>query len=113
MKHNNLVAVAFITASFGLGALVACGKGGEAADAKDPSTAGVTPSVGATTDPVTAGKGGTPGTTTDTTGAMGGGSDRAAVGEPAPGPRGPAPTATNNPGPGPTNTGYPPDPVKR
>lgn len=125
MLPKNLFAVVFITGSLGLGSLVACGKGGEAAEAKDPSTGGLSPAV---VDPQggVAAKDKTPGATStpDTKGAMGGGTDRSAA-EPggaaataAPGPNvgpksGPAPTAQHPTGPAPKNTGDPPpDPNK-
>jgi hypothetical protein len=122
MLPKNLFAVVFITGSLGLGALVACGKGGEAQEVKNPSAEGLTPGVH---DPqgAVAAKDKAPGATTtpDTKGAMGGGTDRSAA-EPggpaptaAPGPNvvdhpksGPAPTATHPTGPAPRNTGDPP-----
>lgn len=123
MNHGNLIAVTFITASFGLGALVACGKGGEAA-AKDPSTQNATPAPGETTGLAGASKDKTAGagaSGADLKGAMGGGSDRSAagdtprgpVGTAAPGPNvgpknAPAPLATQPTGPAPKNTGDPP-----
>ena len=110
MQPKNLFAVLFITGSLGLGSLVACAKGGEAADAKDPSTQGVTPGAGGANG-ATAGKDKAPGATTpDTKGAMGGGADRALGGDTPK--NGPAPAQTH-PTPGPSNTGDPPpDPNK-
>lgn len=112
MNHHNLIAVAFITASIGLGALVACGKGGEASEAKAPTTTGVTPAAGGAAG-VTANKDkATTDTTPDTTGAMGGGTAQAVVGADTPR-GGPAPTAHHPTGPAPKNTGDPPpDPNK-
>ena len=105
MKHNSLIAVAFITASFGLGALAACGKAGGASEVKDPSTTGVTPATGGANG-ATADKGKLPAATTpDTKGAMGGGTAQALGGDT---PKGPAATATHTTGPAPKNTGDPP-----
>jgi len=112
MLPKNLFAVVFITGSLGLGSLVACGKGGEAVEVKNPSAEGLTPGVVDPQGAVAAKDSKTPGATTPATkGAMGGGTDRALGGETPK--SGPPPTAHHPTGPAPVNTGDPPpDPNK-